>query len=331
MIKRNDMTYKELLDSVSFEEIVPYIEKYHGGKGCLALYKIHYDMLCYLIPNPEDAYYKTATVSHGEQDEDWPEPHLTVNPIEGQIWTGALTMELVIEPDVTEPLAEIVACCLWHTSFYGFTEEQTKAKFESWERHISDEEYQCQQAQKLVKIVNDAGGSVPTEKELMAVPSFQDKVKATKDSMMQVYWNRIGITADFVANNLPSDSDIVGISVADLCRLFFAKHYIEYDYRSYCKDENNRADYLIELIDRYEAFEYGILPNALIVLSTSKKYPLLMEEMRVAEHIAEMSKGVIRFIVKTDDTLEQELRMNIAFYEYEEKKTEQYRKLESQK
>ena len=294
------MTYKELLDSVSFEEIVPYIEKYHGEKGCLALYKIHYDMLRHLTPNPEDSYYNNATVSHGE-------------------------------PDVTEPLAEIAACCLWHTSFYGFTEEQTKAKFESWERHISDEEYQCQQAQKWVKIVNDAGGSVPTEKELMAVPSFQNKVKATKDSMMQEYWNRIGITADFVANNLPSDSDIVGISVADLCRLFFANHYIEYDYRSYCKDENNRADYLIELIDRYEAFEYGILPNALIVLSTSKKYPLLMEEMRVAEHIAEMSKGVIRFIVKTDDTLEQELRMNIAFYEYEEKKTEQYRKLESQK
>lgn len=325
------MTYKELLDSVSFEEIVPYIEKYHGEKGCLALYKIHYDMLRHLTPNPEDSYYNNATVSHGEPDEDWPEPHLTVHHIEGQIWAGALTMELIIEPDVTEPLAEIAACCLWHTSFYGFTEEQTKAKFESWERHISDEEYQCQQAQKWVKIVNDAGGSVPTEKELMDVPSFQNKVKATKDSMMQEYWNRIGITADFVANNLPSDSDIVGISVADLCRLFYANHYIEYDYRSYCKDENNRADYLIELIDRYEAFEYGILPNALIVLSTSKKYPLLMEEMRVAEHIAEMSKGVIRFIVKTDDTLEQELRMNIAFYEYEEKKTEQYRKLESQK
>ena len=240
-------------------------------------------------------------------------------------------MELVIEPDVTESLAEVAACCLWHSSFYGFTEEQAKAKVESWGRDITDDKYKCQQAQKWVKMIKEVGGIVPTETELMSIPSFQDKVKATKDSMMQVYWNRIGITADFVANNLPSDSDIVGISVADLCRLFFANHYIEYDYRSYCKDENNRADYLIELIDRYEAFEYGILPNALIVLSTSKKYPLLMEEMRVAEHIAEMSKGVIRFIVKTDDTLEQELRMNIAFYEYEEKKTEQYRKLESQK
>ena len=325
------MTYKELLDSVSFEEIVPYIEKYHGEKGCLALYKTHYDMLRHLTPNPEDSYYKNATVSHGEPDEDWPEPHLAVHHIEGQIWEGALTMELVIEPDVTESLAEVAACCLWHSSFYGFTEEQAKAKVESWGRDITDDKYKCQQAQKWVKMIKEVGGIVPTETELMSIPSFQNKVKATKDSMMQEYWNRIGITADFVANNLPSDSDIVGISVADLCRLFFANHYIEYDYRSYCKDENNRADYLIELIDRYEAFEYGILPNALIVLSTSKKYPLLMEEMRVAEHIAEMSKGVIRFIVKTDDTLEQELRMNIAFYEYEEKKTEQYRKLESQK
>ena len=323
------MTYKELLESISFEEIVPFIEKYHGGKGCQALYKIHYDMLRHLVPNPEDAYYKTATVSHGEQDEDWPEPHLAVHPIEGQIWEGALTMELVIEPDVTEPLAEIAACCLWHTSFYGFTEEQTKAKFESWERQISDEEYQCQQAQKWVKMVKDAGGSVPTEKELMAVPSFQNKVKASKVSVIQEYWKRMGITAEFVANNLPAESDIVNLPIEDLCKLFYANHYIEYDYKSYCDDEDIRADYLIELIDRYEAFEYGILPNALIVLSTSKKYPLLMEEMREAEHIAEMSKGVIRFIVKTDDTLEKELRMNIAFYEYEEKKAEQYRKMES--
>ena len=87
---------KELLDSVSFEEIVPYIEKYHGEKGCIALYKIHYDMLRHLTPNPEDSYYyKNATVSHGEPDEDWPEPHLTVHHIEGQIWEGALTMELL--------------------------------------------------------------------------------------------------------------------------------------------------------------------------------------------------------------------------------------------
>ena len=323
------MTYKELLDSVSFEEIVPYIEKYHGGKGCLALYKIHYDMLRHLTPNPEDAYYKTATVSHGEQDEDWPEPHLNVHPIEGQIWEGALTMELDIEPDVTEPLAEIAACCLWHTSFYGFTEEQTKAKFESWERDITDEEFQLQQAKKWVEMVKDAGGTVPTEKELMDVPSFRDKVKASKD--MQEYWNRIGITAEFVANNLPAESDIVNLPVKDLCKLFYANHYIEYDYKSYCEDENIRADYLKELIDKYEAFEHGVLGNCIVVLSSSVQYPLMMEETRLAAYIAEMTTGYYAFIYKIDDSLEKELRINVAFYEYEEKEKRQCGNLESQK
>ncbi len=264
------MTYKELLSSVSFEEIVPYIEKYHGDKGCLALYKIHYDMLCHLTPKPDDAYYKTATVSHGEQDEDWPEPHLTVHPIEGQIWEGALTMELIIEPDVTESMAEIAACCLWHTSFYGFTEEQTRAKFESWNREISDEEFEIQQAKEWVKKIIEAGGTIPSEDELMMIPSFMKTLNNNMKLKESEYWKRIGMIGDFVVRNLPSDTDVVNMTVEDLCKLFYSNHYIEYDYKSYCDDENVRADYLKGLITSYEAFEHGVLDNAVIVLSSSK-------------------------------------------------------------
>lgn len=309
------MTYKELLDSVSFEEIMPYIEKYHGGKNCLALYKIHYDMLRHLSPNINDAYYKSATVKHGRQDEDWPEPHLTAHRFEGQVWEGALAMELAIEPDVTEPLAEIAACCLWHTSFYGFTQEQEKATFERGERDMTEEEYQRQQTQEWINKIKEAGGHIPTKEEILKIPSFKEKVKNDKELIATEYWHRLGVVAEFVSHNLPSSSDIISLPIEELCKLFFTNHFIEYDYKSYCKDENKRVDYLIGLIDQYDAFELGILPNALIVLSTSKKYPLLREETRVAEHIAEMCKGVNRFIVKTDDALDQELRINIAFYE----------------
>lgn len=41
------MTYKELLDTVSFEEIVPYFEKYHGSKGVLPY--IGFTMTCFVI------------------------------------------------------------------------------------------------------------------------------------------------------------------------------------------------------------------------------------------------------------------------------------------
>lgn len=308
------MTYKELLDSVSFDEIVPYIEKYPGGKGCLALYKIHYDMLCHLTPNPEDAYYKTANVSHGEQDEDWPEPHLTVHPIEGQKWEGALTMELIIEPDVTESLAEIAACCLWHTSFYGFTKKQTRAKFESWNREISEEEFEKQQAKEWGKKIIEAGGNIPSEDELMKIPSFRVTAKNNTKRKQREYWDRIGMIGEFVAQNLPSDTDVVNMTVEDLCKLFYSNHYIEYDYNSYSADESVRADYLKELITSYEAFAHGTLDNAVIVLSASKQYPLIMEETSLATYIAEMCTGESHFIYKVDETLGRELRLNVAFY-----------------
>lgn len=308
------MTYKELLDSVSFDEIVPYIEKYHGGKGCLALYKIHYDMLCHLTPNPEDAYYKTATVSHGEQDEDWPEPHLKVHPIEGQKWEGALTMELIIEPDVTESLAEIAACCLWHTSFYGFTEKQTRAKFESWNREISEEEFEKQQAKEWGKKIIEAGGNIPSEDELMKIPSFRVTAKNNTKRKQREYWDCIGMIGEFVVRNLPSDTDVVNMTVEDLCKLFYSNHYIEYDYNSYSADESVRADYLKELITSYEAFAHGTLDNAVIVLSASKQYPLIMEETSLATYIAEMCTGESHFIYKVDETLGRELRLNVAFY-----------------
>ena len=56
------MTYKELLHQVSFDEIVPFIKRYHGWNA-LALYKIHYDYLRHLTP--ELGEETTATETYG--------------------------------------------------------------------------------------------------------------------------------------------------------------------------------------------------------------------------------------------------------------------------
>ena len=223
-------------------------------------------------------------------------------------------MELIIEPDVTESLAEIAACCLWHTSFYGFTEKQTRAKFESWNREISEEEFEKQQAKEWGKKIIEAGGNIPSEDELMKIPSFRVTAKNNTKRKQREYWDRIGMIGEFVARNLPSDTDVVNMTVEDLCKLFYSNHYIEYDYNSYSADESVRADYLKELITSYEAFAHGTLDNAVIVLSASKQYPLIMEETSLATYIAEMCTGESHFIYKVDETLGRELRLNVAFY-----------------
>ena len=308
------MTYKELLDSVSFEEIAPFIAKYHGDNDCMVLYKIHYDMLRGLIPDPEQAYYKTATVSHGEQEEDWPDPHLMVHPIEGQIWEGALTVELIIDSDVKESLAEIAACCLWHTSFYGFTEDQLEETFKRWENghnDLSEEEAKRLEIKKYIQRIEEAGGHVPSMQEL---PDISDEAD---------YRKRIDVIGGFITVALPQESDVVCMSVGELCKLFHAKHCKWYMLKSYCLDAARRTTYLKELIEKYNAFDYGTLEHVIVVITTSADYPLLMEEMELVSYIGTMCSGTVSYIVKVDPDIEKEMKIDVAFYEYEKEQKEQ--------
>lgn len=111
------MTLKELLDSLSFDEIAPFIIKHYehnGTSGALAPYKQHFDYLRNLTPtNPDIIENKEAKISvcKGELD---------AYPLEGDYWEDSLSKELVLDKDVKASHAEIAACCLWHTSFWGF-------------------------------------------------------------------------------------------------------------------------------------------------------------------------------------------------------------------
>ena len=104
------MTYHELLHSVTFDEITPFLEKKNGGAVSLALYKTHYDMLRLLTPRREEDDNKTATITNAKLDYDWEEPHLEAFPMEGDLWEVSLAKELIIAPDVKASLGEIAAC-----------------------------------------------------------------------------------------------------------------------------------------------------------------------------------------------------------------------------
>ena len=44
-----------------------------------------------------------------------------------------------------------------------------------------------------------------------------------------------------------------------------------------------------------------------------------MEEMNLVDDIASMCSGSVAIIVKMDDKLEKEMKLSVAFYEYENK------------
>ena len=120
------MTFKELLNSVTFEEVAPCLLQMHpDAEGSLKWYKIHFDMLRQMTPKHHDD--ANSDVCHITMEK-WRNGKmiLDADPMEGDLWEHSLTKEIILAPDVKATNAEIAACCIWHTSFYGFVDKQAQ-------------------------------------------------------------------------------------------------------------------------------------------------------------------------------------------------------------
>ena len=95
--------------------------------------------------------------------------------------------------------------------------------------------------QKYIQQIEQAGGHVPSMEELTDISDEEE------------YWKRIGVIGEFITKALPQESDVVGLSIVELCELFRAKHCKWYTLKSYCQDASKRTAYLKELIEKYNA------------------------------------------------------------------------------
>ena len=336
------MTYYELLHQVKFDDLIPYIERYHGSNSCMALYKIHYDYLCHLTPRQEEDDNKIATISNAELDYSWEEPHLDAHPMEGDYWEVSLAKELVIESDVNATLEEIAACCLWHTSFYGFTKKQREESFEKldyYSRNLLDRDITRIKMKIVTEKIKEWGGQILSIKEMLCIPSFRSCVRKpisifrkrqrlhiqqfgnkytwrryARRAIQRKYNERVLFIGNWIESAFSPDN-VDGTSIADLCKLYWSNHMKPYTYRSYAYDEAKRMEWMMDLIDKYNAFNHGTLSNCIVSISTSSEHPLKIEEMALIQHILKDCKGKNSFIVKVDDTLNEEMGLSVAFYE----------------
>ena len=168
------MTYKEFLNIVTFEEVAPHIvNMYPEAKDSLGWFKLHYDMLKQMTPKRHDD--SNGDVCHITM-KDWDDgigPHLDAFPMEGDLWEHSLTKEIVLDADVHVTDAEIVACCLWHTSFYGFAKGQKK--------EFANIDFKSK-VKELKTIILNNGGYVPSKRELLPFKK-QEMIEDTKKNV----------------------------------------------------------------------------------------------------------------------------------------------------
>ena len=273
------MTYGELLHKVAFEEILPYVERYNDY--CPAQYKCHYDMLCHEEPYNDSSNEPIIISNSAEEDMVLHFGHYLQSAIDnGYGWNYALGQEIIIEPDVNASLAEIAACCLANT--------------------LLAVDYDNMKIEKALSSFD----KMPLDKKLQ-------KLREIDESIAFPYTDNLCKIFEFCIAALPIDGKTLRI-------LASAKEMKTYVYRSHTYGEKKRADWMIEIIDKYNAFEWGTLPNCVVCLVANSELFLREKDMQVAQYICSMCSGEKRIITRinlADSGLGLDMRLAVAFYE----------------
>lgn len=332
------MILKELLHSVDFRKVADAYKKlYPKNANDIVFLKCHYDILCNIVPK-SDADSQVCRISM-EYDDTVKKQYLAAYSLEGDLWSSSLCKVIEIEPDVKASLEEIAACCLWHTSFYGYTEEQlanTAEGFSNEWRDKSDLEiYQIKLVHNLTAIEQlcNYAHELPLLKDVYKVvksrANEQNKIykgRHIKKRIRNRWFRRDFIKTEYYRYLYDISRFILDVktskeSMDGLCTSYSFKKFRVYDYRSYTYGKSDPTEYLRELVEKYGAFD-TTYRHVYISIQSSKKYSgikdLSHSEKSLCYAIISFCSDMGQYYisVKQDDSLGDELRIVVAFYEY---------------
>ena len=335
------MTFKELLNSVTFDEVAPCLLQMHpDAEGSLKWYKIHFDMLRQMSPRHHDD--ANSDVCHITMEK-WRDGKtiLDAHPMEGDLWEHSLTKEIILAPDVKATNAEIAACCIWHTSFYGFVDEQAQEylRFDEDDLDIkdrwNDSIYNKVKAKRFFSIIRRNGGYIPTMKEL-SKSKKKELIRRSKEDFWCIsrkmnnikkkrmfrrefrgyYYERMAAISKFIVQSIPALNDERNnMSLDQLCGLFQSDLFNPETITSYADKNSNGAKYLCELLEMEDINTR--LDRMVVVLTTGEYHKELTEdEQRLYKLLIGNCKSS-DILVATDSSLGRQVRINYATFNSE--------------
>ena len=332
------MTFKELLNSVTFEEVAPCLLQMHqDAEGNLKWYKIHFDMLRQMTPKyDDDANSDVCNITLREREDG--SSRLNAYPMEGDYWEHSLTKEIILAPDVKATNAEIAACCIWHTSFYGFVREQSQEylRFDEDDLDIkdrwSDSKYYKVKTKRYFSIIRRNGGHVPTIKEL-AQTKKKELIRRSKEDFWFIsrkmnnikkkrmfrrefrgyYYERMAAISKFIVQAIPALKDERNnMSIEQLCGLFQSDLFSPETITSYADESTNGAKYFCELLEMEDINTR--LDRMVVVLTIGEWHQEMTEdEQRLCRLLIGDCKSS-NILLATDPSLGRQVRINYATF-----------------
>ena len=333
------MTFKELLESVRYEDVAPHIVRmYPNMRQSLGWYKIHFDMLRLMQPVfHEDANDKVCHITMKDW-EDGSGLHLDAYPMEGDLWEHSLTKELIVALDVKATKEELAACCLWHTSFYGFVEKHVKERFRTEDLDLDtlnrwdDSLYYKAKALQNFSIIREHGGFIPTIRQL-SKSKKAELIKQAKDSMflgitpmnrikrkkhfriefLEHYYERMSVISDFIVQAIRALKDARNyMRVEQLCELFHSELFCTEEIMSYASNGKSGAKYLYELFTSYDMIPK--MDGIVVRLVTGTEHEVLTEDEILLCNLLAEGRKYGDLILDYDPALGNQVVISYAAY-----------------
>lgn len=329
------MTFKELLDSVTFEETAIEILRWRPDlEPHLLWYKLHFDMLHQMTPKYyDDASSDVCYVTKKRWGWSEAEYILNTESMEDDSWEHSLTKEIILAPDVKATNTEIAASCLISTKYYGFMK---CPKIEDYGLDRDDPDllykYSKLQAEKYFALIRRNGGSVPSNKKLTSFKKNElindaklhdlwinkpmNKIKSKRQfrkKFMAEYYSHMMIIASFISMLIPALGDKRNnMSIGQLCGLFHSDVFaIPEKIVSYADEKTNGARYLCEQLERYDIYR---MDRIVVVLTTGEYHKEMTEdELYLCKLLIGNCKSS-DILLATDPSLGKQVRINYAIF-----------------
>ena len=334
------MKLQEFLHSIDFKGVALAFERmYPEDKHMLPFLKCHFDILYHMTPvYDENANSQECRISLCH-DDIVNKTYLSAYPLEGDKWSASLCKEVIIEPEVNATKEEVAACCLWHTSFYGYTEEQLAetAKDFSVYRDKTDIEI------SKYELDNSLGELKRIGCENISLPSYEVVKRIVKrranhtynnwkckhinkrvrnrlfrnEFLKTAYYQYLNSIARFIIDIRTPDTEILTLE-EEICKISGSKRFVAYSYNSYSYGECNNSDYLKDLIFNFNGFDKDyIFSNVIICLikpvnnlnCSDKEKDLCQAIYSLCPH------GINKTVIKSDINLIGESKIIVGFYE----------------
>lgn len=276
------MKLYELLSRVTFDDLVPTLNTLIIKENQLPYFKMAFDELRMMAPTIDEDYI----------DVDSTDSYIIVEGCQDS-WADVLGKNIRLEKEL--PLADqvLAAHILWEITFFGFSEEEMKAnigrdygdeshtpdniyrrkiqniKDRQWKNYSRGAKWEISEGQKFI--------SYDIVMEVFKRREKRNRAKRMRDARQERQMARL--------RKLAVREEGICKAVATGCMSREQVKYImnvqygdEHTYSSRTNTSEDRAQYIIELIDKYSDIYFSKYDSITAIATTSPGYPFSKEE-----------------------------------------------------